>query len=59
VSDSLNVLKFKRNLKKVIRIFVWDTWILVQSFKIINFKSNLKKGSRISVFGTLRIVENF
>jgi hypothetical protein len=29
VSDSLNVLKFKRNLKKVIRIFVLGTLSIV------------------------------
>jgi hypothetical protein len=29
VSDSLNVLKFKRNLKKVIRIFVLGTLNIV------------------------------
>jgi hypothetical protein len=36
------IIKFKRNLKKIILISVLDTWSLVQSFKTIKFKWNLK-----------------
>jgi hypothetical protein len=41
--ESFKIIKFKRNLQKLIMISLFDTSITVESFKIINFKINLKK----------------
>ena len=43
------IIKFKRNLKKVILISVLDTWSIVQNFKTIKFKRVFTKVIRISV----------
>ena len=49
---SIKIINFKRNLKKVIMISLFDTSSTVESFKIIKFKKNLKKVIMISVLDT-------
>jgi hypothetical protein len=47
------VIKFKRNLKKLILISLYDTSSIVETFKIIKFKINFKKSNYDFCFGFL------
>jgi len=48
--ESFKIVKFKRNLKKLIMISVLDSSSTFESFKIIKFKRNLKTLIMISLF---------
>ena len=50
------IIKFKRNLKKLIMISLFDTSSTVENFKIIKFKRNLKKVIMIYILDTSQIV---
>jgi hypothetical protein len=55
----LKVLKFKRNLIKLIMISLLDISSTVESFKIIKVKRNFKKIIMIFVLDTSSIVQSF
>jgi len=52
----IKIIKFKRYIKKVIRISVLNTSSIFQTFKFTKFKRNFKKVNRIYVLDSLRIV---
>ena len=57
--ESFKIIKFKKNLKKLIMISLFDISSTVESFEIIKVKRNFKKNNYDFCFGYFKYSSKF